>query len=248
MYFGWPAAHEGDPERCVRAALEMVQAVKGVSTETRLAVRIGVATGTVVIGEAARTANADVNARTILAVGETPNLAAQLKGFAGPDEIVIEPATRRLLHDAFDLTELGTRTLKDMADPIHLWRVEGPRRTKGRFEAAREGTALTPLVGREEEVALLRRTWRQACRGEGRVVLVGGEPGIGKSRLTQVLREQIAANPTPACVINVRPITSTPRSTLSSSIWSSRRPGPERTRPPRSWTRWRRRWRALPRR
>jgi class 3 adenylate cyclase/tetratricopeptide (TPR) repeat protein len=188
VYFGWPSAHEDDAERCVRAGLEIVQAVKGVSAAHPLAVRIGVATGTVVVGEASRAANAEAK----LAVGDTPNLAARLQGLAGPDEVVIAPATRRLLGDAFDLTDLGTRPLKGIAEPVRVWRVEALHRTDGRFESAHAGVALTPLVGREEELALLMRAWRQAREGEGRVVLISGEPGIGKSRLIQVLREQIA--------------------------------------------------------
>jgi class 3 adenylate cyclase/tetratricopeptide (TPR) repeat protein len=191
VYFGWPSAHEDDAERCVRTALEIVRAVKGVSAAYPLAVRIGVATGTVVVGEASRAANAEAK----LAVGDTPNLAARLQGLAGAGEVVIAPATRRLVGDAFDLTDLGARPLKGIAEPVRVWRVEAVHRTEGRFEAARTGAALTPLVGREEEVALLLRAWRQAREGEGRVVLISGEPGIGKSRLTQVLREQIAGEP-----------------------------------------------------
>jgi tetratricopeptide (TPR) repeat protein len=162
-----------------------------VSAAHPLAVRIGVATGTVVVGEASRAANAEAK----LAVGDTPNLAARLQGLAGAGEVVIAPATRRLVGDAFDLTDLGARPLKGIAEPVRVWRVEAVHRTEGRFEAAHTGGALTPLVGREEEVALLLRAWRQAREGEGRVVLISGEPGIGKSRLTQVLREQIAGEP-----------------------------------------------------
>jgi class 3 adenylate cyclase/tetratricopeptide (TPR) repeat protein len=191
VYFGWPRAHEDDAERCLRAALEIVLAVKGVSAEPRLAVRIGVATGTVVVGEASRTAIGEAK----LAVGGTPNLAARLQGLAGPDEVVIARATRRLVGDSFDLTDLGPCTLKDIAEPVRAWRVEALRRTEGRFEAAREGSTLTPLVGREEDVALILRAWHQARDGEGCVVLVGGVPGIGKSRLTHVLREQLADEP-----------------------------------------------------
>jgi len=188
VYFGWPRAHEDDAERGVRSALEIVQAVKAVSAVHPLAVRIGLATGAVVVGEASREDNAEAK----LAVGETPNLAARLQAVAGPDEIVIAPATRRLVGNAFELIDLGAHPLKGIAEPVRAWRVQAVHKTEGRFDAAHGGVALTPLVGREEEVALLLRRWHQARDGEGQVVLVSGEPGIGKSRLTQVLREQIA--------------------------------------------------------
>ncbi|HVO45889.1 MAG TPA: AAA family ATPase, partial [Steroidobacteraceae bacterium] len=187
VYFGWPSAHEDDAERCVRSALEIVQAVKGVRAAQPLAACIGVATGTVVVGGASRTQNAEAK----LAVGDTPNLAARLQRLAGPDEVVIAQATRRLVGAVFELSDLGERMLKGIAGPVRAWRVHAVRRAEGRFEAAHGGLALTPLVGRQEEVALLMRRWRQACDGEGQVVLIGGEPGIGKSRLTQVLRERI---------------------------------------------------------
>ena len=191
VYFGWPSAHEDDAERGVRSALEIVQAVKGVSAVQPLAVRIGVATGAVVVGGGA----GEDNAETRLAVGETPNLAARLQGLAGPNEIVIAPATRHLVGDAFELTDLGARLLKGIAESVRAWRVDAPHRTEGRFEAAHGGVALTPVVGRDEEVALLLRRWHQACGGEGQVVLVGGEPGIGKSRLTRLLRERLGQQP-----------------------------------------------------
>jgi class 3 adenylate cyclase/tetratricopeptide (TPR) repeat protein len=191
VYFGWPTAHEDDAERSVRSALEIVQAVKGVRAQPPLAVRIGVATGTVVVGEDSRADNAEAK----LALGETPNLAARLQGLAGSNEIVIAPATRRLVGAAFELSDLGAHALKGIAQPVHAWRVHAVQRAQGRFEAAHEGVALTPLVGRQEEVALLLRRWEQARDGEGQVVLIGGEPGIGKSRLTQVLRERIADEP-----------------------------------------------------
>jgi len=187
VYFGWPRAHEDDPERAVRAALEMVHAVQQISAAEPLAVRIGLATGPVVVGEASKGSHTEAN----LAVGETPNLAARLQGLAAAHEIVIAPATRRLIGDAFAVTDLGARSLKGMAEPVQAWRVDALHRTKGRFEAAHGGTELTPLLGREEELALLLRRWQQASRGEGQVVVIGGEPGIGKSRLTQALREHL---------------------------------------------------------
>ncbi len=188
VYFGWPSAHEDDAERGVRSALELAQAVKEVRSVEAFAVRIGLATGQVVVGEDSRQANAKVK----LAVGETPNLAARLQTLANAGEIVISPTTRRLVGDAFILTDLGPRSLKGIAEPVHAWRVEAARRAEGRFEAAHTGMELAALVGREEESTLLLRLWQKARISEGQVVSISGEAGIGKSRLTQALREQIA--------------------------------------------------------
>src|SRR5262245_56949409 len=151
VYFGWPSAHEDDAERSVRAALEIVQAVKKVNAEPPLAVRIGVATGTVVVGAVSRADDAEAR----LAVGDTPNLAARLQGLAGPDEVVIASSTRRLVGAAFQLSDMGAHSLKGIAQPVQAWRVQGVRRSEGRFEAARGGVPLTPLVGRQEEVGFL---------------------------------------------------------------------------------------------
>jgi class 3 adenylate cyclase/tetratricopeptide (TPR) repeat protein len=190
-YFGWPVAHEDDAERSVRAALEVVQAVKRIRAEPALAVRIGVATGTVVVGGLSPADDDE----TKLAVGETPNLAARLQALAGADEVVIAPGTRRLVGAAFELSDMGLHSLRGIAEPVRAWRVHAVRNRVGRFEAARAGAALTPLVGRQEELALLLRCWSQTRGGEGQVVLVGGEPGIGKSRLIVALRERIGAEP-----------------------------------------------------
>ena len=190
-YFGWPGAHEDDAERCVRSALEIVQAVKGVRVAGGLSVRIGIATGPVVVGEG----STDDNVEDGLAVGETPNRAARLQGLAGADEIVIGPTTRRLTGNTFELTDLGVHMLKGIVTPTRAWRVQTVLKTEDRFEAAHSGVALTALVGRDEEVALLLRHWNWARNGEGQVVLLSGEPGIGKSRLTQVLRERLKAEP-----------------------------------------------------
>lgn len=187
IYFGWPIAHEDDAERGVLAALEMVQAVKAINSAKPLAVRIGLATGFVVVGDTLQ----DGNAESRLAVGETPNLAARLQALARPGEVVIAPATRRLLADAFSLTDLGALPLKGIAQPVRLWRVDEVLRSEGRFKAAHGGKGMAPLVGRDEESKLLERRWQQARGGEGQAVLVGGQPGIGKSRLIQGLREGI---------------------------------------------------------
>ena len=187
-YFGWPTAHEEDAERAVRAALEIVHTVKRASSTEDLSVRIGIATGPVVVGEPA-----GVGDQSKLAVGSTPNLAARLQGLATADQIVIAASTRRLVGNAFELTDLGEHDLKGIAEPVHVWRVERALVTESRFDASRGGGALTPLVGREEELDLLLRRWSQAKDGEGQVVLLSGEPGIGKSRILSALRERLEA-------------------------------------------------------
>jgi class 3 adenylate cyclase len=187
-YFGWPAAHEDDAERAVRAALEIVQTARRASTTEALSVRLGIATGPVVVGEAA-----GVGDQAKLAVGSTPNLAARLQGLAAADQIVIATSTRRLVGNAFDLSDLGEHDLKGLAEPVHAWRVERVAEAESRFDAHHGPAGLTPLVGRDEEVDLLLRRWSQAQDGEGQVVLLCGEPGIGKSRTLSVLRERLEA-------------------------------------------------------
>jgi class 3 adenylate cyclase/tetratricopeptide (TPR) repeat protein len=186
VYYGWPGAHENDAERCVRSALEIVRAVKTVDAPGGLAVHVGIATGRVVVGP-----STDDDDEDALAVGETPNLAARLQGLAGVDQVVIAPTTRHLVGNTFELTDLRLHALKGIVQPVQAWRVDGVRRTEARFEAVHGSAVLTELVGRDEEIALLLRHWQWAGSGEGQVVLLGGEPGIGKSRLTQVLRDRI---------------------------------------------------------
>jgi class 3 adenylate cyclase len=187
IYFGWPIAQEDAAERAARSALEIVQAVKALRSAQPLAVRIGLATGAVVVGDASR----DNNAEARLAVGETPNLAARVQSVARPNEVVIAPVTRRLLADAFSLTDLGPHSLKGITQPVQLWRVDEARRTEGRFDAAHSSAGVAPLVGREEESTLLGRCWQRARGGEGQAILVSGQAGIGKSHLIQGLRESI---------------------------------------------------------
>jgi len=186
-YFGWPAAHEDDAERAVRAGLEIVKVVNALALAVPLQVRIGIASGPVVVGE---TGAGDASVPK-LAVGDTPNLAARLQGLAGQDEIVLSDSTRRLIGAAFDLSDLGVHALKGLAAPVQAWRVNRIAKTEGRFEAVRGGH-FTPFVGRESELALLRDRWEQARDREGQIVLLSGEPGIGKSRVTQVLRERVS--------------------------------------------------------
>jgi class 3 adenylate cyclase/tetratricopeptide (TPR) repeat protein len=191
VYFGWPKAHENDAERAVRASLQILEAVKTISAPSPLHVRIGIATGAVVVGE---TGGGDASVPK-LAVGETPNLAARLQGLAGSDQIVISPSTQRLLGSTFEYQDLGDHTLKGIIEPVRVSRVLGESHSEGRFEAAHGAAVLTPMVGREEEIALLLRRWQDAQSGEGQVVLLGGEPGIGKSRITRALRERIEGQP-----------------------------------------------------
>jgi class 3 adenylate cyclase/tetratricopeptide (TPR) repeat protein len=187
-YFGWPAAHEEDAERAVRAALEILRTIKRASSTEDLSVRIGIATGPVVIGNAGGVADL-----SNLAVGSTPNLAARLQGFAAAGQVVIGAATRRLIGNAFELTDLGHRALKGIAEPVQCWRVEHAVEAESRFDAKRGGSALAPLTGRDEELDFLLRLWSQRNDATGRVVLLSGEPGIGKSRILSALRERLEA-------------------------------------------------------
>ena len=190
IYFGYPHAHEDDPERAVTAGLELIAAVTAVESYAPLQTRIGIATGLVVVGDLIGTG--DTKERSI--IGETPNLAARLQAIAEPNTIVIADSTRKLLGDLFELQALGTRDLKGFSRPVRPWAVLRPSRVEGRFDALHT-TGLTTLVGREEEFELLLRRWSRAKAGEGQVVLVSGEPGIGKSRLTAALLEQLDAEP-----------------------------------------------------
>jgi class 3 adenylate cyclase/tetratricopeptide (TPR) repeat protein len=189
-YFGWPNAHEDSAERAVRAALEIVPVVKGVSAANPLAVHIGIASGTVVVGGRAGDRTGDPG----LAVGDTPNLASGLQSKAGAGEVFIAASTRRLVGDAFELSDLGELPLKGANKPLPAWRVHAVRETEGRFHAAYGGAALTPMVGREQEIDLLLGEWQLARASQGRVVLIGGDAGIGKSRLAEVLGEKISGD------------------------------------------------------
>jgi class 3 adenylate cyclase len=189
VYFGYPQAHEDDAERAVRAGLAVIGAVGQLPTRENLSVRLGIATGLAVVGDLIGAGAAQERG----VVGETPNLAARLQALAMPNTLVVAEPTRRQIGGLFDLEDLGPQQLAGFGAPQRAWRVLGESGEVSRFEALRSGE--TPLVGREEEVELLVRRWQQAQSGEGRAVLISGEPGIGKSRLTAALSEQIGREP-----------------------------------------------------
>ena len=191
-YFGWPQAHEDAAERAVRAALGIIAALAELETPAGapLAVRVGIATGLVMVGELI----GEGAAQEQTVVGETPNLAARLQALAAPGSVVISQATRRLVGGLFELEDLGPQRLKGFAEPLVAWRVAGAGRAEGRFEAL-HGERLTPLVGREHELGILLERWTSAKDGDGQVVLLSGEPGIGKSRLIRALRERLGDEP-----------------------------------------------------
>jgi class 3 adenylate cyclase/predicted ATPase len=191
-YFGWPAAHEDEAERAVRAGLGLVKAVGRLTAPNgeALACRVGIATGLVVVGDLA----GEGEARERAVVGETPNLAARLQGLAEPGAVVVAEATRRLLGGLFAYRDLGAVPLKGFAAPVRAFAIAGEGAAESRFEAL-HAAGLTPLIGREQELALLVDRWQRAREGEGQVVLLAGEPGIGKSRLVRAFRERLGDEP-----------------------------------------------------
>ena len=190
VYFGYPQAHEDDAERAVRAGLELVAAVGALKTHAPLQTRVGIATGLVVVGDLIGSGASQEQA----IVGETPNLAARLQGVAEPNSVVIAESTRKLVGNLFELEDLGHKDLKGIAGPVRAWAALRPASVESRFDAF-HASGLTQLVGREEELELLLRRWSKAKGGQGQVVLLSGEPGIGKSRLTAALLERLATEP-----------------------------------------------------
>ena len=188
-YFGWPRANEDDAERAVRAGLSIIEAVKKTKAAngSLLSTRVGIATGVVIVGDligSGATQEAAV-------VGETPNLAARLQGVAGLNQLVVAKETQRLLGAIFDLSPLVGQNLKGIAGSVDAYLVEGDASVQSRF-AARQSGAMTPIVGREREIDLMTERWALARSGQGQMVIVSGEAGIGKSRITQAVIEEVA--------------------------------------------------------
>ena len=190
VYFGYPEAHEDDAERAVRAGLDLVATVRGLKTHAPLEARVGIATGLVVVGDLIGSGASQEQA----IVGKTPNLAARLQGIAAPNTVVIAESTRKLLGNLFDVEDLGANDLKGISGAERAWAVRRPSSVESRFEALHTSD-LTKLVGRQEELDLLLRRWSKAMDREGQVVLISGEPGIGKSRLIAALSERLASEP-----------------------------------------------------
>ncbi|MCK5366639.1 MAG: AAA family ATPase, partial [Gammaproteobacteria bacterium] len=195
-YFGYPQAHEDDAERSVHAGLELVRAIAELNAVAdsgeaiELAVRVGIATGPVVVGDTIGEGASQESA----VVGETPNVAARLQGIATPNSVVVAASTHDLEAGQFEHEDLGEHTVKGIAEPVHAWRVVAARAVQGRFEAVHR-TGLTAFVGRDQEIALLMERWQAAKEGDGQIALLSGEAGIGKSRIMQVLRERLDAEP-----------------------------------------------------
>jgi class 3 adenylate cyclase/predicted ATPase len=192
VYFGYPQAHEHDAERAVRAALKLLVKIAELRPHpsVRLQLRVGIATGLAVVGDLV--GSGEAQERGI--VGETPNLAARLQAFADPGAVVVDQSTRNLIGALFECRDLGRVEMKGLAEPVQAWQVLRASAIESRFEAL-HSSALTPLVGREEELDLLLRRWRRATSGEGQVVLLSGEPGIGKSRIVVALQERLQGEP-----------------------------------------------------
>jgi class 3 adenylate cyclase/predicted ATPase len=192
IYFGWPQAHEDDAERAINTALGIIAAVKSLaaSKAAPLSVRVGIATGRVVVGDIV----GEGAAQEADIFGEAPNLAARLQAIAEPNAVVVDDMTHSLAGGFFESANLGAQALKGFSAPVTAWRITGSRTIASRFEATRM-RALTPFVGREEEIGVLDRRWRRSCSGEGQVVLLSGEAGIGKSRIVAAFMERLDGQP-----------------------------------------------------
>ena len=190
IYFGYPQAHEDDAESAVRAGLQLVAAITALKSSVPLQTRVGIATGLVVVGDLIGSGASQEQA----IVGETPNLAARLQGVAEPNTVVIAEGTRKLLGNLFEFEDLGPKEIKGVAGPVRAWAAVREASVEGRFEAF-HASGLTDLIGRQEELEILQRRWSKTKSGEGQVVLLSGEAGLGKSRLTAALLERLASEP-----------------------------------------------------
>ena len=185
-YFGWPRAHEDDAERAVRAGLGMVRRVRAqeAASAATIGARAGIATGPVVVGDLIHKGPAQQQS----AVGLAPNLGARVRDLARPGQVVIDEQTRQLVLQNFALRSLGSHTFAGIDQAVSVYAVSGERMCESRFDARRaRGHALAPMVGRDQELALLMERWLQACGGEGAAVMLVGEAGIGKSRIARAL-------------------------------------------------------------
>jgi class 3 adenylate cyclase len=205
VYFGYPQAHEDDAQRAVRTGLELLAALQTLNSRlvpeqgVRLAVRIGIHTGLVVVGEMGGGGRHEH-----LALGETPNLAARLQGLAEPDTVVFSDTTARLVQGYFVCQDRGVHTLKGLDTPVRISQVVGESAAQSRLDVVTV-SGLTPLVGREPEVTMLLERWQQSTAGRGQVVLLRGEAGIGKSRLVEVLYERVSSTGVPRLVFRCSP-------------------------------------------
>jgi class 3 adenylate cyclase/predicted ATPase len=188
-FFGWPRAHEDDAVRAIHASLEIVSGVTKIAGPATLNCRVGVCSGSVVVGEIG-----DSGTWSMDAVGETPNIAARLQTLAAANTVLISESTRRLVWAAFDFQDLGPQELKGVTEPLHVYRVLSAKNTASRFEAAHTGS-LTPLIGRASEISLLLDRWQKVKEGDGQVILLSGIPGVGKSRLLHELKSHIQQEP-----------------------------------------------------
>ena len=189
-YFGYPHAHEDDAERAVHASLALVQAVAALPTKEKLSARVGVATGVALVGDMSDSAISEEHG----ILGDTPNLAARLQSLAHPGDVIISGRTKTIAGPQFEYRDLGKVEIKGFVKPVAAWQVAGKTTVASRSHAL-QSCELLPLIGREEEMELLLRRWERARRGEGQVVLLSGEAGIGKSRLTVALLERLAHEP-----------------------------------------------------
>jgi class 3 adenylate cyclase len=231
VHFGYPRAHEDDAERAVRAALGLINAVRRLGVEpVELHTRIGIATGLVVVGDPM----GEGSAKERSVVGEAPNLAAHLQGLAEPDTVVIASATHRLVRDLFEYRELGAIAMEGRARPVPAWQVLRPSIVASRFDALR-GSVLSPLVGREEELDLLLRRWARAKAGNGQVVLVSGELGLGKSRLAAAFEGASTRKAIFTWATSARLTTRTARFIRSSTSSAGRQSSAATTRRRQGW-------------